>query len=126
LFFDILIFVFAIIWALYFSKARRVRLVFIEKNWTYTPHSERRNLTTEDKKKLRRRAAIAALIAFVLFLLMMGSVLKNEGKQPDVGIFYLPLFYAVIAAVVAWYLPLRNNKKSSTENSETGTVSNQK
>src|SRR5437899_4716132 len=48
--FDILTFVFATIWALYFSKARRVRLVFLERNWVYTPYSEGRVLTAIDRK----------------------------------------------------------------------------
>ena len=110
LFFDILTLVFAIIWTFYFLKARRIRLVFIERNWVYTPYSGKRALTPEDKRKLRKRALIAALVTFALFLLMMGSVLKDEGKQPDVGIFVVPLFYALIAAVIAWYLPVRKKK----------------
>lgn len=118
LFFDFLTLFFSAIWIWYFSKARRVKLVFIEKKWVYSPHSERRVLTIEDKRKLRKRAAIAALVTFVLFLLLIGSEPKNEGKQLDFGIFFVPLFYALIAAVVAWYLPLRK-RKSSTENTET-------
>jgi hypothetical protein len=112
--FDILTLVFAIIWSLYFFKARRVRLVFIENNWVYTPHSERRVLTTEDKKKLRKRALISALVIFVLFLVMMGSTLQKEGKQPDMGIFVVPLFYSIITAIIAWYLPLRKKKIKTT------------
>lgn len=118
LFFDILTFVSAMIWTLYFSKARRVKLVFIERNWAYTPYSERRVLTAEDKKKLRKRALIAALSTFVLFFLMMGSVLKDEEKQPDTGIFVVPLFSAFVAAVIAWYLPVRKKKTSTVENEQ--------
>lgn len=123
LFFDVLTLVFAIIWALYFSKARRVRLVFIEKNWIYTPYSERRALTAEDKKKLRNRALVSALVTFVLLLLMLGSVLKDEGKPPDMGIFAVPLFYAFVVAVIAWYLPIRKKKEktSSVENASMNT-----
>lgn len=119
LFFDVLTLAFAVIWALYFSKARRVKLVFIERNWIYIPHSKRRVLTAEDKKKLRNRALVSALVTFVLLLLMMGSVLKNEGNQPGFSIFTVPVFYAFVAAVVAWYLPVRrkNGKKSSVEES---------
>ena len=110
LFFDVLTLVFAIIWALYFSKARRVKLVFIDKNWIYIPHSQRRALTVEDKKKLRKRALISALVIFVLFLLWMGSALKNEGKQLCFSIFTVPVFYAFVAAIIAWYLPIRKKK----------------
>lgn len=114
LIFDVLSLTFAIIWALYFSKARRVKLVFLEKNWIYIPHSQRRALTAEDKKKLRKRALVSALVIFVLFLLWTGSVLKNEGKQPDFSIFAIPLFYAFVAAIIAWYLPARRKKAKMT------------
>lgn len=114
LFFDVLTLAFAIIWVLYFSKSRRVRLVFIERNWIYTPYSERRALTAEDKKKLRNRALVSAFVTFVLLLLMLGSVLKDEGKQPDIGIFAVPLFYAFVVAVIAWYLPVRKKKKETS------------
>jgi hypothetical protein len=123
--FDIFIFVFSIIWAWYFSKARRVKLVFIENNWTYTPYSERRQLSTADKRKLAKRALIAASVTFVLFLLMMGTVLKDEGKPPDAGIFVVPIFYAIIAALLGWFLPLRKKKINSTVASQTNTISNQ-
>jgi len=108
----------AIIWTLYFSKARRVRLVFIEKNWKYIPYSERRALNAEEKKKLRNRSLVFALVTFFLLLLIMGYVLKDEGKSLDTGIFALPLFYALVVAVIAWYLPVRKKqeKKSSLEN----------
>ena len=44
---------------------------------------------------------------------MMGSVLRDEGKQPDIGIFAVPLFYAVVVAIVAWCLPVRKKKKET-------------
>lgn len=117
IFFDVITLVFAIIWALYFLKARRVRKVFIDNNWSYTPYSERRALTEQGKKKLRKRAAIAAAITFILLLVLMGSTLQGEGKEPDIGIFFVPLFYSFIAAVIAWYLPIR--KKTETGNEAT-------
>ena len=123
--FDIFIFAFSIIWAWYFSKARRVRLVFIENNWTYTPYSKRRQLSTADKRKLAKRSLIVASVTFVLFLLMMGTILKDEGKPPDAGIFFVPIFYAVIAALLGWFLPLRKKKTDSDMASQSNTVSNQ-
>lgn len=125
LIFDILIFVFSIIWAWYFSKARRVRLVFIENNWTYTPYSERRQLSTADKRKLAKRSLIAASVTFVLLLLMMGTVLKDEGKPPDAGIFFVPIFYSIIAALFGWFLPLRKKKIQSAVASQSNTIPNQ-
>ena len=100
-----------------------MRLIFIERNWTYAPYSERRTLTAEGKKKLRNRALVSALITFILFLLLMGSVLKDEGKHPDMSIFAVPLFYALVAAVIAWYLPIRKNreKTSSVDNASMST-----
>lgn len=114
LFLDIFIFIFAVIWKFYFLKAPRIRSVFIERNWAYVSYSKRRALTLEDKKILRKRSLISALVTFVLFLLMMGYVLKNEGKQPDTGLFVVPLFYAFVAAVIAWYSPLRKKKTGSS------------
>jgi hypothetical protein len=46
---------------------------------------------------------------------MMGSVLRQEAKQPDAAIFVVPLFYAFVAAAVAWFLPLRRRKAAATE-----------
>jgi hypothetical protein len=110
LFFDVLTFAFAIIWTLYFSKSKRVRSVFIDNKWRYDPVSRKRILTAQDKRKLGRRALTAALATFVALLLLMGTVLKEEAKQPDVGIFVVPSFYALVAAIIAWYLPIRKKK----------------
>jgi len=113
LFLDILTFIFAIIWTLYFFKAQRMKLVFVDRNWVYKSSAERRVLLPEDKQKLRKRSIIATLVTFVLFLFMMGVSLEN--KKPDIGIFMVPLFCAFIAAVVAWYLPVRKKKAISTQ-----------
>jgi hypothetical protein len=115
LFFDMLTLAFAIIWTLYFAKSKRVRSVFIDNQWTYDPSSRKRILTAQDKSRLRKRALIAALVTFVGFLLLMGSVLTEEAKQPDIGIFAVPVFYALVAAVIAWYLPIRKKKTGSDE-----------
>lgn len=101
---------FAVIWAAYFRKAHRVKAVFIDKNWAYDPESTKRILTTEDRKKLRRRVLIASSVTFVLLLVIIGSALKQDGKAPDAGIFFVPLFYAAIVAIVAWYLPVRKKE----------------
>jgi hypothetical protein len=115
LFFDVLTLAFAIIWTLYFSRSKRVRSVFIDNKWTYDPASRKRILTAQDKSRLRKRTLIAALVTFVAFLLLMGSVLKEEAKQPDIGIFAVPAFYALVAAIIAWYLPIRKKKTGSDE-----------
>jgi hypothetical protein len=60
--FDFITAFFAVIWAVYFRKARRVKAVFIDKNWVYDPQSTKRILTAEDKRKLRKRALIASLV----------------------------------------------------------------
>lgn len=110
LFFDIMTLLFSIIWSAYFWKSKRVRAVFIERKWTYTSYSKRRALTREDKRKLLRRALMTTLASFVLFLLIMGYLLKDDSKQPDLSILGVPLFYAVIAGIVAWFLPIRKHK----------------
>lgn len=53
---------FAVIWAVYFRKARRVRVVFIDNNWAYDSQFTKRILTAEDKKILRKRALFASLV----------------------------------------------------------------
>jgi len=113
MFFDILTLVSGVIWFLYFSKARRVKMVFVDKSWRYKPYSERRALSIEDKKRLRKRALISALITFVLFFLLMGSDLKSEGKPPDIDIFAVPIWLAIVVAVVAWFLPIRKKNKEA-------------
>jgi hypothetical protein len=109
---DIWTFVFAIIWTLYFFKAKRIKLVFVDRNWVYKP-AQRRVLLPEEKRKLRKRVLIVASVTFVLFLLIMGVSL--EDKKPDMAIFWVPLFYAFIAAIVAWYLSIRKKKATSTQ-----------
>jgi len=109
---DVWTFAFAIIWTLYFFKAQRIKPVFVDRNWAYKP-SQRRVLLPEVKRKLRKRVIIVSLVTFVLLLLMMGVSLKDE--KPDMAIFWVPLFYAVIAAVVAWYLPIRKQKAASIQ-----------
>jgi hypothetical protein len=99
------------IWAIYFRKARRVKAVFVDKSWNYDSQSVKRILTAEDKKKLRKRALIAASVTFVLLLILMGSALKE--KAPDAGIFFVPIFYAFIAAIIAWYLPVKRKDDTS-------------
>jgi len=110
--FDVVSLLFAVIWLSYFYKARRVKLVFIDRNWTYTPYSERRNLTQDEKRKLRKRALISAIVVFVALLMMMGATLQQEGTEPDSGIFIVPVFYALLAALIAWYLPIQRKKKA--------------
>jgi hypothetical protein len=61
---------------------------------------------------------IVAAVTFVLLLIMMGSVLTDVGKQPDAGIFFVPIFYAAIVALLGWYLPLRKKKNRSAEDSQ--------
>lgn len=119
IFFDAITLVFAIIWSLYFSKAKRIKMVFIDKNWDHTLHSPKKVLTAEDKKRLRKRVLISALVTFVAFFIIMGSSLQNEDKQLDFGIFGIPIFYTVVVSIIAWFIPLRKKKQiKSTETVE--------
>jgi len=117
IFFDAISLIFPIIWLLYFWKSQRVKMVFVDNNWSYIPYSERRALTSENKVRLRKRALISAVITFILFLIMMGSTLESEGTEPDSGIFFVPLFYAVLVAIIAWYLPIKNKKQQEKSES---------
>lgn len=112
--FDFVTAFFSIVWAAYFRKAKRVTAVFVSRNWSYETQLVKRVLKPEDKKSLRKRALVVWSVVFVLLLLLMGSALKDDGKAPDAGIFLIPLFYAFIAAAIAWYLPLKKNSSSDT------------
>lgn len=120
LFFDVIALVFAVIWLAYFYRAKRVRFVFIEGKWEYASYATKRVLTPEDKRRLRRRTLIASIVTFVALLVMMGLALGD--KKPNAGIFFVPLFYAAIAALIAWYLPLRRRKSESQADAEPTTT----
>ncbi len=105
---DVLTFVYAAIWTAYFTKAKRVRLVFVEGKWDYAAHALPRQRTPEEKRYLRKRATIAAVATFVVFLLKMGSAIGD--KKPDAGIFFVPVFCALVAAAIGWYAPIRKKK----------------
>jgi hypothetical protein len=123
---DYLTFFFAIIWISYFWKARRVRLVFIDKSWAYTSYSAIRMLGPDEKRRLRKRALITAVVTFVVFLLIAGPSLKDEQEQLDISLFSLPLFCSFIAAVIAWYLPIRKKKPISVDDKMINTVSDKR
>jgi type IV pilus assembly protein PilA len=116
LYFDGVTLISSLIWLAYFYKARRVRLVFIDGKWNYAAYAVKRVLTPEDKRRLRRRVWIASSATFVILFLLMGLALGDE--KPDAGIFYLPLCYAAIAALIAWYAPLRKRGAEARVSSE--------
>ena len=112
---------FAVIWAWYFRRATRVQQVFVEHSWDYDGQQAAKHVPTKaELRYLWIRAAISAGIVFVLLLVMMGSAL--EGKRPDVGIFYVPLFYAAISAALGRYLPIRQKKRESLNAAGSGSV----
>lgn len=111
LFFDVLTFAFACIWCAYFLKAKRVRMVFVERAWDYASYSTPRILAPEEKRYLTKRSAIVGSVTFVLLLLMMGSAIGD--KKPDAGIFVEPIFYALVAAAIGWYAPIRKRKREA-------------
>jgi hypothetical protein len=114
---DVLTFVFSGIWTAYFLKAKRVRLVFIELAWDYAAQTAPRPRTPAEKRYLLKRAALAAIATFVLFLLMMGAAMGD--KKPDTGIFFVPIFYALVAAAIGWYVPIRKKKLEALLNAQT-------
>jgi len=82
-------------------------MVFVDNNWSYIPYSERRALTSENKVRLRKKGIDLSSNYIHIILIMMGSTLESEGTEPDSGIFFVPLFYAVLVAIIAWYLPIK-------------------
>jgi hypothetical protein len=111
IFFDVLTFLFACVWTIYFWRSKRVRLVFIERAWDWAVVSAPRGLTSAERRYLAKRTAIIGGATFVLLLLMMGGALRD--KRPDAGIFFVPIFYALIAAAAAWYSPIRKKKREA-------------
>lgn len=118
-FVDALALGFSVTWLAYFYRAKRVRLVFIEGKWKYEANAAKRVLTSEDRRRLRRRTLIASTVTFVVLLVLMGLSLGD--KKPDGGIFFVPFFYAAIAALLAWYLPLRKRGAESPSSESTNT-----
>ena len=111
LFFDALTFGFACIWCAYFLRAKRIRMVFVERAWDYASYSTPRILAPEEKRYLTKRSAVVGSVTFVLLLLMMGSAIGD--KKPDAGIFVVPIFYALVAAAIGWYAPIRKRKREA-------------
>lgn len=103
---------FAVVWAWYFRKATRVHMVFVEHSWDYERQQAAKHVPTKaELRYLWQRAAVSGGIVFVLLLVMMGSALHD--KRPDVGIFFVPLFYGAIAAALGRYLPIRQRKRDA-------------
>jgi hypothetical protein len=109
--FDLMTFIFSIIWSLYFSKAQRVHIVFIEKIWDYAARPTRTPLTPQEKSYLWKRVAVAGAIAFVAFFIFMGY--EKRGKKPDAEVFYIPIFYALVAGGIARLAPIRKKKREA-------------
>lgn len=112
--------VFAIVWSLYFSKARRIRMVFVDRNWDYASYSQRRLLSSGDRVRLRRRVLFTASATFGLLLWAMALDLKAEGNRPDLYLLVVPLVCAVVVAIIAWYLPIKRMKSEAERVIRTG------
>jgi S1-C subfamily serine protease len=108
LYVDIITLIFAVIWLTYFSKAKRVRCVFIEGKWTYTADSKKRILTPEDKKRLRKRTVITSLFTFMIILSLM--------LLPNFSYVFAKISESVLRqrkAVVTIYVNDKNGKQIS-------------
>jgi len=98
---------FAIIWCIYFHRSRRVQMVFVERTWKYEDLRARQALAPDQKRKLARRVVVAAVATYVVLLLLFAS----EWSKPDAALFVLPLVYAMVAAGIAWVIPVRHQHK---------------
>lgn len=116
LIFDGLALGFSIVWLIYFLRARRVRLVFIERSWTIDSSKAKRVFTPEEKRRLNVRTLVVTVSAFLVLLVLMGISMGD--KKPDAGIFFVPVFYAAIAALIARSLPLRKRNSESQAEAE--------
>lgn len=111
LFFDVLTVAFTAMWLAYFRKSKRVRRVFVDHDWNYEAQQKAVvPRTPEERRYLKKRALVFAAATFIVLLIGMGSALGD--KKPDIGIFFVPLFYALIAAAVGWCLPITATKRS--------------
>lgn len=112
IFFDALTLVTATVWCIYFRRSKRVQLVFIEHRWNYAAQQVTKPpLTPQERRYSRNRAIVSAVITFVLLLVAMGSAVGD--KKPDSGIFFVPVFYGLIAAALGWYLPISKKKRAA-------------
>jgi hypothetical protein len=106
--FDVLTFVFALIWSLYFWRAQRVRKVFIENSWTHPDAVPKRKRSPAEWAYIWKRTAVIAVVAYVVMLVVIGINLGN--KKPDAHMFTLAGIDAAIAAVISLLFPIRKKK----------------
>jgi len=105
---DTLTLIFAVIWNLYFAKARRVQLVFVDKAWHYEDEAPTPPRTPAEKRYLWRRCALVFAVSFVAALLLMGLSFAHE--KPSWNIIALPAVCAVLIATLSWFFPIRKKK----------------
>jgi len=117
IYFDSVTLIFAIIWALYFWKSKRVRLVFIERNWNYETQATKRILSPDEKKYRNKRVIIVSIVVFTALFILFG--LSMGERKPDWSIFALPAFYAILAGIIAWFLPVKRQIVIMTEPNQT-------
>jgi hypothetical protein len=106
--FDVLTFVFAVIWSLYFWRAQRVRKVFVENSWTHPDAIPKRKRTPAEWAYIWKRTAVIAVVAYVVMLVIIGINLGDQ--KPDVHMFTLAGIDAVIVAAISLLFPIRKKK----------------
>jgi hypothetical protein len=108
--------VFGCIWILYFWKAKRVRLVFVDKAWVFEPDSPAIPHTPKEKMYLLKRSVVLSVASFIVVLLVVGADIGD--KSPDAGIFLAPIAYALVFFILGWMLPIGKKKRDALSNTQ--------
>lgn len=101
---------FAIIWAMYFRRSRRVEAVFVHHNWSYAAAEAAKPpaLTREELRYVHKRALWFGGVTFVGLLILMGETWKGP---PEASMLILPFAYGLVAAGFGRYLPVSRSKR---------------
>lgn len=109
--FDVLTLFFAIVWSLYFWRSKRVRKVFIERQWDWTAWETARARTPNERRYARNRALVVGVTTFIVLLLIWGLSLGDQ--KPTAHLFFVPAFYGIVAALLGLYLPIQQKKREA-------------
>jgi Protein of unknown function (DUF2569) len=104
---------FATIWLLYFYKSVRVRRVFVDKNWIYAERVTARR-TPAERRYMLRRALLCAIGVYIVAFVLTG-VSQGEKKPEPAVLFFAPLAYAVLVALVSFLFPIRKRKREALQ-----------
>jgi hypothetical protein len=84
----------------------------VERQWNYSAQQASTvPRTPQERRYLRKRTIVSTAVTFIVLLLACGLAFGDQ--KPDAGLFAVPVFYALVAAALGWFLPIRRKKKAS-------------